>query len=108
MGDSCTCHHAHGFPVFQTNAGKILDVRSSDVNWSLFCPYFSLITYYSLTFIAPIVAYYDYIHQFDNEQIDEDRQNQIVWQARLIALAVTVGLWVVMFLPIAFWKYTVI
>lgn len=58
-----------------------------------------------LTFIAPIVAYYDFIGHFDNELIDEDRQNQIVWQARLIALVVTVGLWVVMFLPIAIWKY---
>ncbi|KAG1765028.1 hypothetical protein EDD22DRAFT_881758 [Suillus occidentalis] len=58
-----------------------------------------------LTFVAPIVAYYDFIGHFDNEQIDEDRQNQIVWQARLIALVVTVGLWVVMFLPIAIWKY---
>ncbi|KAG2750250.1 hypothetical protein P692DRAFT_201448936 [Suillus brevipes Sb2] len=58
-----------------------------------------------LTFIAPIVAYYDFIGHFDSEQIDEDRQNQIVWQARLIALVVTVGLWVVMFLPIAIWKY---
>jgi fatty acid desaturase len=61
-----------------------------------------------LTFIAPIVAYYDFIGHFDSEQIDEDRQNQIVWQARLIALVVTVGLWVVMFLPIAIWKYMVI
>ncbi|KAG2364900.1 hypothetical protein BDR07DRAFT_1278801, partial [Suillus spraguei] len=60
-----------------------------------------------LTFIAPIVAYYDYIHHFDDdlEQINEDRQNQIVWQARLIALSVTVGVWIVMFLPITIWKY---
>jgi len=58
-----------------------------------------------LTFIAPIVAYYDYIHQFDDEQVDEDRQIQIVWQARLVALLVTVGLWIVMFLPIIIWKY---
>jgi fatty acid desaturase len=61
-----------------------------------------------LTFIAPIVAYYDYIRHFDDEQIDEDRQNQIVWQARLIAFVVTVGLWIVIFLPIAIWKYMVI
>lgn len=54
------------------------------------------------------MAYYDFIGHFDNEQIDEDRQNQIVWQARLIALVVTVGLWVVMFLPIFIWKYMVI
>lgn len=54
------------------------------------------------------MAYYDFIGHFDIEQIDEDRQNQIVWQARLIALVVTVGLWVVMFLPIAIWKYMVI
>lgn len=60
-----------------------------------------------LTFIAPIVAYYDYIHHFDEdlEQINEDRQNQIVWQARLIALCVTVGVWIVMFLPVTIWKY---
>ncbi|KAG2036102.1 hypothetical protein BDR03DRAFT_960782 [Suillus americanus] len=58
-----------------------------------------------LTFIAPIVAYYDYIHRFDGERIDDDRQNQIIWEARLIALAVTVGLWIVMFLPIVIWKY---
>lgn len=58
-----------------------------------------------LSFIAPIVAYYDYIHHFDDEQIEEDRQNQIVWQARLIALLVIMGLWFVMYLPIAIWKY---
>lgn len=58
-----------------------------------------------LTFIAPIVAYYDYIHHFNDERIDEGRQNQIIWQARLIAFGVTVGLWIVMFLPIVIWKY---
>lgn len=58
-----------------------------------------------LTFIAPIVAYYDYLHQFDDEQIDEDRQIQIVWQARFVAFVVVVGLWIVMFLPITIWKY---
>lgn len=58
-----------------------------------------------LTFIAPIVAYYDYLHHFDDEELDEDRQNAIIWQARLIALGITVGLWFVMFLPILIWKY---
>lgn len=54
------------------------------------------------------MAYYDYLHQFDDEQIDEDRQIQIVWQARFVAFVVVVGLWIVMFLPITIWKYMVI
>ncbi|KAG1742833.1 hypothetical protein EDB19DRAFT_1827548 [Suillus lakei] len=32
-------------------------------------------------------------------------ETRIVWQARLVALVATVGLWFVMFLPIAIWKY---
>lgn len=60
-----------------------------------------------LTFVIPIVAYYDSIHNYTVDlTIDqqEDREDELVWKARLISLGVTVGLWCVMFLPVAIWK----
>jgi len=60
-----------------------------------------------LTFIAPLVAYYVALHHFNRREdgIEEDNQDQYIWDSRLIAFGVTLGLWFVMFLPVAIWKY---
>ncbi|KAG1732211.1 uncharacterized protein EDB91DRAFT_1338387 [Suillus paluster] len=62
-----------------------------------------------LTFIAPLVAYYDTLHYLNNGQDfndeQEDRQDEFIWKARLIALGIIVGLWFVMFLPVVIWKH---
>lgn len=60
-----------------------------------------------LTFISPLVAYYVALHHFNVQEEGErdDQQDGHIWESRLIAFGVMVGLWFVMFLPIATWKY---
>lgn len=60
-----------------------------------------------LTFVAPLVAYYVALHHFNRQEVGqrEDQSDQFIWESRLIAFGVMVGLWFVMFLPIAVWKY---
>ena len=115
MGDSCTCDLAHCFTVFQAHAGKILDASGLDVNSSLLPHRYLTISRFSLTFIVPLVAYYvalDHFHanqqgsEFESQQ-DIDQQDNLIWESRLIALSVALGVWFVMFLPIAIWKYVV-
>ena len=61
------------------------------------------------------MAYYialDHFHanqqasEFESQQ-DIDQQDNLIWESRLIALGVALGVWFVMFLPIAIWKYVV-
>jgi fatty acid desaturase len=68
-----------------------------------------LIFCFSLTFVAPLAAYYVALHHFNRRDVDqqEDQPDQFIWESRLIAFSVMVGLWFVMFLPIVVWKYMV-
>jgi hypothetical protein len=86
-----------------------VDALIPDVNPSPFPPYLPLIFRFSLTFIAPLAAYYVALHHFNRQEdvIEEDNQDQYIWDSRLIAFGVTLGLWFVMFLPVAIWKYIV-
>jgi hypothetical protein len=87
----------------------MLDNLVCDVNFPI-SPHLSFLIFcFSLTFISPLVAYYVALHHFNvqEEGRRDDQQDEHIWESRLIAFGVMIGLWFVMFLPVVTWKYMV-
>lgn len=87
----------------------MLDNLVCDVN-SPISPHLSFLIFcFSLAFVSPLVAYYVALHHFNvqEEGRRDDQQDEHIWESRLIAFGVMIGLWFVMFLPVVTWKYMV-